>query len=100
MSVIYFNIDKARNELLKNSIAYTIRHERSTGQAVARKGSFYKFEVLGNVTVKRVLRLNRAAIEVQLCEYVPRSGFNTVQEWIKNVKEWRNRMFLYKVEVL
>ena len=100
MSVIYFNIDKARNELLKNSIVDTIRHERSTGQAVARKGSYYKFEVLGNVTVKRVLRLNRAAIEVQLCEYVPRSGFNTVQEWIKNVKEWRNRMFLYKVEVL
>ena len=100
MSVIYFNIDEARNELLKNSIVYTIRHERSTGQAVARKGSYYKFEVLGNVTVKRVLRLNKTAIEIQLCEYVPRSGFNTVQEWIKNIKEWRNRMFLYKVEVL
>ena len=100
MPVIYFNVDKAMNALLKNSVVYTIRHERSTGQAVARKGSYYKFEVLGNVVVKRVLQLNRATAEAQLCEYVSRSGFDTVQEWLSNVKVWRNKMFLYKVEMM
>ena len=77
MPVIYFNIDKARNELLKNSIVYTIRHERSTGQAVARKGSFYKFEVLVIVAFYR-FRLHHC-FSPFVYSFMPMSSRNAIQ---------------------
>ena len=100
MPPIYFNVEEARNELLRLSRVYTIRHQRNTGGTIARVGGLYKFQVLGYVKVKQVLRLHKIGLEVQLSEYVPMSGFKTVQEWIANVKEWKDPMYLYHVEVM
>ena len=100
MPPIYFNVEEARNELLRSSRVYTIRHQRNTGETVARVGDFYKFKVLGHVKIKKILRLHRIGLEVQLADYVPMSGFKTVQEWIANIKEWKDPMYLYHVEVM
>ena len=97
---IYFNVQRARDYLFIFGAVYTIRHERSVGTTTARRGSFYKFDVLGKVSVRKVLRLHKEGIEAQLCDYVLASGFATVQDWMSNVKKWEEPMYLYRVDAV
>ena len=97
---IYFNVEEARSHLIKEGCVYTVRKRRGTGTAIARHGSFFKFGQLGTVRITQMLLLHDDGKEAQLCEYVPYSGFRTVQEWLSNVKGWKHPMFLYKVELM
>ena len=97
--LIYFNISEARGHLSKNGQVYTIRKERATGITYARYGDLLNFNVLGKVKIKLLLQLSsdQRIAQLQLCEFVPESGFIKVQEWLCNVKRWHDQMFLYHV---
>ena len=97
---IFFNMERAREFFLQHGYVYTIRHERSSGITWARHGNLFKFELLAKVQIKKILALSKEAAAAQLAEYVPSSGFGTVQDWLAAVKRWSNPMVLYRVEIL
>ncbi len=93
---IYFNVKEAREYLLKNGFVYTLRQERSTGKEQVRKSlnkGVLPFELLGFADVSFVKEIENL---YDLKDYVTKSGFRTIDDWIVEAKDSR---FLYKVEM-
>ena len=106
-SPIYFNVEKARNQLLQEGKVYTIRYPRQKGITMARHGSYFRFKILGKVKVTQVMILDLEYRNLQeskavLEKYVDQSGFQSVDEWVANVKKEKNAPgeILYLVEAL
>jgi hypothetical protein len=95
---IYFNVEEARKYLIEHGEVYTIRKERHAGFAMARCGSFMRFDRLGTVNISPVLQLRSMSMEEQLKPFVAQSGFESVARWMHGVPRWDNSMFLYYVK--
>ena len=87
-SPIYFNNPKAREQLVNMGIVFTVRrvHDNVDMQGVnyvttARWGSYYKFQVIGDVEVSHVVRFTQATQWTGLKPYLSLSGFDTLDEW-------------------
>ena len=97
---IYFNIREARNQLLTNGVVYTCKHKKrikiNTGVTMARKGNFRKYLELAKVDVKYIGRIEKPQ---ELKPYLKESGFETVKEWILQIKDGLPS-HLYKVSVI
>jgi hypothetical protein len=94
---IYFNIDEERNHLLKNGVVYILRDVRKEGQEQVRKSknsSFYPFEILGYANVKLINKIENL---YDLKDYVTKSGFKTIDNWLLETKEDR---YLYEVKMI
>jgi len=90
--VIWFNVKKARDFLLKNGYVYTLRpKKRREGIDILSYGGFGKKGVVYVIFVKEIKN------DVELREFVKDSGFESVQEWRKEAGESR---FLYYVFTL
>ncbi len=82
MSVIYFNSEKALNFLVRNGVIYTLRaNPRRTERAWicsnGRKVGIAVVEYVKKVKISNVNELER---------YVSLSEFNSVREWVEEVK--------------
>jgi len=97
---IYFNIREARNQLLKNGVVYTCKHKKrikiNTGVTIARKGNFKKYLELAKVNVQYIGHIKKPQ---ELKPYFKESGFETVKEWISQIKDGLPA-HLYKVNVI
>jgi hypothetical protein len=94
---IYFNIEEERDYLLNNGVVYILRDARKEGQEQVRKSknsSFYPFEILGYANVKLVKKIMNL---YDLKDYVTRSGFKTIDDWLLEAKEDR---YLYEVKMI
>jgi hypothetical protein len=90
--VIWFNVPEAREYLLKHGEVYTLRRkERREGKEVLMYGGFGKKGEVNVKFVREILDWN------ELNRYVDKSGFRTVDEWIRKAKGSR---FLYHVVLL
>ena len=112
-TVIYFKSKKALDYLLKNGEVYTIRpRKRSEGLAYVKTSK--KGRKLAEVEVKYVGEVvltapddewyvaDGAYAKGKLEEFVDKSGFNSVEEWLEEVRKLNggklpDRMFLYHV---
>ena len=104
---IYFNVERARNQLLQEGKVYTIRYPRQKGITMARHGSYFRFKMLGKVRITEVMMLDLEYEKLQgtkavLQKYVTQSGFETVDVWLENFKRQENHLneILYFVEAL
>jgi hypothetical protein len=90
--VIWFNNDKARGFLLKQGFVYTLRPKKR------REGVeplfWQKFKKRGTVKVRYIGEIGLADT---LLQYVPYSGFGTLDEWLKEAKGSRH---LYRVDLI
>jgi hypothetical protein len=85
-------VEKARNYLLRNGYVYTLRpKKRREGKEVLSYGGFGKKGEVNVKFVKEILDWN------ELNRYVDKSGFRTVDEWVRKAKGSR---FLYHVVLL
>ena len=94
---IYFNVEQAREHLLKNGFVYTLRQERKAGREQVRKSKnkgWFPFEILGFADVTFVKKIENP---YDLKDYFTQSGFKTIDNWITEAKDSR---FLYKVEMI
>jgi hypothetical protein len=90
--VIWFNVKKARDFLLKNGYVYTLRpRKRREGKDVLMYGGFGKKGYVNVKFVKEILDWD------ELNRYVYESGFRNVDEWVREAKGSR---FLYLVTLL
>ena len=90
--VMWFNVEEARNFLLKNLSVYTLRPKtRREGKEVLSYGGFGKKGVVYVVFVKEIND------DSELEEFVTESGFNSVEEWLEKAGESR---YLYYVMLL
>jgi hypothetical protein len=92
---IYFNVKEARDFLMEHGHVYTIRSERTTGITMARKGNYFKFDVLGKVEIERIKNVISLAFKPELTlfdgglneyfdeltPYLKDSGFTSPREW-------------------
>ena len=115
-TVIYFKSKKALDCLLKNGEVYTIRpKKRSEGLAYVKTSK--KGRKLAEVEVKYVGEVvltapddewyvaDGAYAKGKLEEFVDKSGFDSVEEWLEEVRKLNggklpDRMFLYCVKLL
>jgi reverse gyrase len=87
--VIWFNVEKARNYLLRNGYVYTLRPKKR------REGiEVLSYEGFGKKGVVYVSFVKEIESDEELKEFVSESGFETVEEWRKEAGESR---FLYYV---
>jgi hypothetical protein len=90
--VIWFNVEKARDFLLKNGYVYTLRpKKRREGIEVLMYDGFGKKGYANVKFVKEILDWD------ELNRYVYESGFRNVDEWVREAKGSR---FLYLVALL
>ncbi len=91
--VIFFNINEARDQLLKDKIVYTLRPRlrKSVGSDIALFGNYYTHLIIGRVFVEFVKKIS---FEGDLSFYVHQSGFKSVRDWVAAAK---GSEFLYKV---
>ena len=113
-SPIYFNNQKAREQLVNMGIVFTVRrvHDNVDKQGVnyvttARWGSYYKFQVIGDVEVSHVVRFTQATQWTGLKQYLSLSGFDSLDEWKEVLqKMYRQdlrkgkRLDLFRVELV
>jgi len=97
--VIYFKNRKARNHLLKRGVVYTLRsYLRRTGRdwMTNKRGN----KRVCNVEVSLIRVVSKDSLE-ELREYVPLSGFSSLEEWIRSFLELYNTLpdtlYLYRV---
>lgn len=93
---IYFNVEEARNQLLKYERVYTGRSQRGTGLTIARQGSLYKGLKLGRVHIRFIKKIVEPA---ELEPYLGESGFQTVNTWLRKIKGGLPT-YLYLAEML
>jgi hypothetical protein len=90
--VMWFNVPEAREYLLQYGEVYTLRpKKRREGKEVLSYGGFGKKGEVNVKFVKEILDWN------ELNRYVDKSGFRTVDEWVRKAKGNR---FLYHVVLL
>lgn len=82
--VMYFKSDKARNYLLNNGFVYTFRKRDrwslgKTNLVINRKDEPF---AIGNVEF--IEKIHFDALKI-LNKYHPESGFNNLDEWIKEI---------------
>lgn len=94
--VIWFNVEKAREFLLKNGFVFTLRPKRRReGREMLSYGGFGK---KGMVNVKFVdWFIGEDRLEENLEQYVEFTGFDNVKEWLEEAKDSR---ILYKVSLI
>ena len=87
--VIWFNVKKAREFLLKNGYVYTLRpKKRREGREPLFYGGF------GKKAMAYVIFIGKIENDKELEEYVKDSGFETVEEWRREAKDSK---YLYKI---
>jgi|YelNatPaOPRAMG01_1025707.scaffolds.fasta_scaffold108305_4 hypothetical protein len=90
--VIWFNVEKAREQLLKYGYVCTLRPKRrKEGIEVLSYNGF------GNKGLVYVIFIKEIKDDNELKEYLEFSGFETVEEWRKEAKDSK---FLYYVFTL
>jgi hypothetical protein len=90
--VILFNVEKARDFLLKNGYVYTLRPKKR------REGiEVLSYEGFGKKGVVNVSFVKEVKDDKELYKFVNESGFYSIQEWRKEAGDSR---FLYFVIVL
>jgi hypothetical protein len=90
--VMWFNVSESREYLLKHGQVYTLRpKKRREGKEILSYGGFGKKGEVNVKFVKEILDWN------ELNRYVDKSGFRTVDEWVRKAKGNR---FLYHVVLL
>jgi len=90
--VIWFNVKKARDFLLKNGYVYTLRpRKRREGIEVLMYDGFGKKGVV-NVSFVKEIKSDK-----ELYKFVNESGFYSIQEWRKEAGDSK---FLYFVTLL
>jgi reverse gyrase len=90
--VIWFNVKKAREFLLKNGHVYTLRPKKR------REGvEVLSYEGFGKKGVVYVSFVRAIENDEELKEFIGESGFESVKEWRKEAGESR---FLYYVFVI
>lgn len=81
--IIYFKSDKARNFLLKNGFVYTLRaHTRKTGVAWLHDGKRLTGVKVKVRFVKKIFWLYREDLVDSLRDFVDKSGFKNLAEWL------------------
>lgn len=91
---IYLNIQAARSQLQREKLLYTLRRPRGVGVAQARQGGYYEFEPLGWV---EIVLIQENATDDQLVQYLPSSGFPSIQAW--RIAAGPDQTHLYRVSV-
>ena len=71
-SLIFWNVKEAREFLILNGYAFTLRKPRSEGDALAVIGNYYNWQPIGKVNVKLILE--NVTHAHQLSPYVHGSG--------------------------
>jgi hypothetical protein len=97
---IFFNVEEARDYLLKTGHVYTLRNKRkTTGITEARHGSYMHFELLGKVRVEEIVEVKATNVWTILEPYVAESGFNSVSLWLVKLADGSRRFpqWLYRV---
>ena len=106
--VIYFNSENARKELLSSGVVITARKtRRGTGNTIAVYTTPDRFRHdIGWVNVQLLDECDRTNIREILGKYVKNSGFDSVGEWINEIRKLNSNrwmpeyMFLFKVEMI
>jgi hypothetical protein len=93
--VIFFNVEKAREHLLREGFVYTLRRRRREGFDRARVGSYKNFTDLGEVKIKLIKKISSPE---ELKPFVLLAGFDNLEEWLSHVLEGADH--LYRVELL
>jgi len=98
--MIFFNVEEARNFLVKNGFVYTLRrHRKHLGSNLAVYGGYYKWEKLGACNIEFIKDVSWMGDLT--AEDVENSGFETVTDWWKvAMKFYQGSAFslaLYKV---
>lgn len=75
MTLIFFNVEEARNFLLENGYVFTLRKHRMEGEAIAIVGNYYKHKTIGKVFVK-LIKANITHPH-ELSSYVAGSGIKS-----------------------
>ena len=99
-NIIFFNSEKARKHLLEKGYVYTLRFPRRTGKGKAIKGNNSNREFLCFVYITFIKKIKDPK---ELEPYVNESGFNSVDEWVNEVKRFHGgfyAQYLYKVKII
>jgi len=115
-TVIYFKSKKALDCLLKNGEVYTIRPKKrfeglayvktsKKGRKLAEVEVKYVGEVVQTAPDDEWFVVEGAYAKGKLEEFVDKSGFNSVEEWLEEVRKLNggklpDKMFLYHVKLL
>lgn len=75
---IYFNNPKARGQLVRVGIVYTLRRKRAEGVTRARTGTYTNFSDLGQVDVKEIDQHPGRAL---LYKVLGATGSDSIAEW-------------------
>jgi hypothetical protein len=93
--VIFFNVEKAREHLLREGFVYTLRRRRREGLDRARVGSYKNFTDLGEVKIKLIKKISSPE---ELQPFVLLAGFENLDEWLRHAVEGADH--LYRVELV
>ena len=99
--VIWFKHPKALAYLLTHGEVYTLRGRRKNcpdGRVTVRAGRYVS--IMGSIEYVGVIDLNDPAQVSRLNNYVSKSGFSSVEEWVEAYKKLngnRNPTHLYHV---
>ena len=78
--MIYFNVDRAKNQLINSMKVYTLRSaRRATGVTMAVVGGRYNHREIYPVNVERITTISKPE---DLLPYLDYSGFDSVLEWL------------------
>ncbi|MBA7663393.1 hypothetical protein ES703_71433 [subsurface metagenome] len=92
--MIFFNIEEARDQLLKTGIVYTLRPKpRREGTDLAVNGSYFKNNKIGKVAIKYM----GSTSELNLENYRSKSGFERLSDWLRAAK---GSLYLYEVKII
>ena len=83
-SIIFLNSEKVRKHLFEKGYVYVLRMWRKIGKAKAYVGNPKNKDFLCYVYVEFVKKVENPR---ELEPYVNESGFNSIDEWIQNVKK-------------
>ncbi len=99
MPFITFSSEKAKNQLLTHGIVYTIRKKRKKNGYYAVVTDIHQKRVIGVVYLEFVEVITKPQ---QMEKYVKESGFDSVTEWLEELRKFKCRLpaFLYKATLI
>jgi len=100
VALMFFNVPQAREYLLKHGFVYTVRDHLIQGRKKAVYGSYREQVPIGDVQVKFIHSFRHTFLSHSpLGSFVQQSGFQTVEEWVKEIKP-AAQLYLHEVRLL
>ena len=105
MSYIIFENDKAFRHLVEKGFVYTLRTNRSAGVVKLKRSrcskdiGLVRVELIGNVKKHNgsYIVLTRNGENYNLEEFLPYSGFNSLEEWLSAFLKYYKRVSIVKL---